>query len=504
MSVESKDADMSRRDFVGRLSGIIGGLSAPAFIRSAQASSDTRPNILFIISDEHDPGVTGCYGDPRIQTPNLDRFADRGVLFNNCYTNSPLCVPSRLSLLSGKYCTRVGAYSNSCWLPSEDYPTLSERLKSAGYDCHLSGKMHLDSTRRHGLQELFPAWTNDSKKSGRGGRRKPDDTSVNSKSWKGRSAEFRVDKTSRVMEHDREVTRSCSEFLSKRKKQDAPFFLIAGYLAPHFPLIVPQSYYDRYQDKIPMPTIPEGFFDTQVTNYKHLRQDFGVTEATPEQIKLGRECYWAFVNWFDDQIGKLMTALDNSSEAESTLVIYTTDHGENKGDHGMWWKNCMYEHATRVPLMVRWPGRWDDGSRRKEVCSLVDVTQTMVEAAGAETPGDWNGQSLSTYLDDPKASAPGFAISEYYAHNIASGFAMLRSGDYKYVYHTQMSEEYGPERELYNLSEDPGEFHNLAQSPQQKQRIETMHTKLVSELGRDPDETELICRADYKKGYDRG
>ncbi len=504
MSIQSANRDLNRRDFVGRLGGILGGLAAPAFIRSTQAANDVRPNILFIISDEHDPGVTGCYGDGIVQTPNLDRFAEQGVLFDNCYTNSPLCVPSRLSFLSGKYCTRVGVYSNNCWLPSDDYPTVSKLLKSSGYDCLLSGKLHFDSTRRYGFKELFPAFTNAYNKTGRGSRRKPDDTSINRKSWENRSSDFRVGDTSKVMEHDLKVTQACSEFLAKRRKDDRPFFMVAGYLSPHFPLVVPQEYYARYQDKIPMPNLPDGFLENQVLNYKHLRRGFGVTEATEEKTKLGRECYWAFTNWFDTQIGELLTALENSSVSDTTLVIYTTDHGENKGDHGMWWKNCMYEHASRVPLLVRWPGRWDDGSRRDGVCSLVDVTQTMLEAGGTEAPEDWNGQTLSGCLDDPDSPGPGFAVSEYYAHNIASGFAMLRLGDYKYVYHTRMTDEYGPEQELYNLIEDPGEFRNLANSPEHKERIKAMHKELLNELGRDPDETEQICRADYKKGYDRG
>ena len=500
---EGERESLNRRDFVGHIGGILTALSAPALVRSSQAASEKRPNILVIMSDEHDPAVMGCYGDAHIRTPHMDGLAAGGVTFDNCYTNSPLCVPSRLSFLAGKYCSRIGAWSNNCWLPSDDYATLPQVLGAQGYECCLSGKMHLDSTRRHGLRELFPASTNDYKKTGTGGRRKPTDMSVNKKSWANRSSDFRIGDRSQVMDHDRDVTRYSREFLSNRTRGDKPFFLIAGYLSPHFPLVVPRDHYKRYQDKIAMPEIPRGHLEGQVLNYQHVRRGFGTTEATDAQTKLGRECYWALTDWFDREIGELMHALQQSAAADNTLVVYTSDHGENKGDHGMWWKNCMYETAARVPLIARWPGRWDDGSRRSNACSLVDVVQTVLDAAGSEPPEDWDGRPLSSVLDDPQANDPDFAVSEYFAHNIASGFTMLRTGRYKYVYHTRMDKEHGPERELYDVQADPGEFTNLAARTEHRKMIEELHGAMLKEVGRDPDETERICRADYARGYGR-
>ena len=499
----SDDSTIGRREFIGQLGLVAAVLGAPALVRSAQAASDRRPNVLVIISDEHDPAVMGCYGDSIVATPNLDRLAAGGVVFENAYTNSPLCVPSRLSFLAGQYCSRVGAWSNRCRLPSDEYPTLPRILNAVGYECYLGGKMHLDKSRRYGFQELYPASTNAAKKSGRGNRRKATDEHVNTNSWAQRSADFRIGDQSKVIDHDRQVTRYCSEFLANRKAGDGPFFLIAGYLAPHFPLIVPQDYYDRYKDKIAMPVIPEGYLDTLPLNYKHLRRGFGVAEATSERIKMGRECYWALTHWFDTEVGKLLSALERSAVSETTLLIYVTDHGENKGDHGLWWKNCMFEPAVRIPMILRWPKRWPEGTRRSGVCSMVDVAQTIVQAAGAEAPENWNGRSVVPLLDDPNAPWPDFALSEYYAHNIASGFTMLRKGAYKCVYHNRMDEEHGPERELYDLQADPAELTNLANRPEYKAKIEAMHKTMVKEIGRDPEETELICRADYARGYDR-
>jgi choline-sulfatase len=134
---------------------------------------------------------------------------------------------------------------------------------------------------------------------------------------------------------------------------------------------------------------------------------------------------------------------------------------------------------------------------------MVDLVQTIAELGGAETPGDWNGESMCRWMDDGETAWKDRAVSEYYAHNIASGYAMLRTGKYKYVYHTRMDADHPPERELYDLEADPGEFHNLASDPHQSGRIARMHAQLVEELGEDPDETELRCRADYARGYGR-
>jgi len=494
-SVKSKDR-FSRRRFLK---------SAVAFplVLSAEKPRSGKirgPNIVFIISDEHNAGVLGCYGNSTVATPNLDRLAARGVVFENCYCNSPLCVPSRLSFTAGKYASRVGAWSNNCWLPSADMITLPRILNAAGYESFLCGKMHYDRTRRYGFREIGGNM-NQSFKTGIGRRRKPD----NLKPLLGISNRFRDFHVggSFVLRHDRKVTEGVVDFLSKRKAGENPFFLVAGYLAPHFPLIVPERYWQRYRGRIPLPVIPKGHLESQPLNYKHLRIAFNVEDVPLEIVRKGRELYYGLTQWVDNQIGKVLEALARSEAAENTVVIYTSDHGENMGEHGLWWKNCMYEHASRVPMIISYPRRWKEGQRRKGACSLVDVVQTIAEIAGTECPGDWNGDSLVRWLDDASYAWKDRALSEYYGHNIASGFVMLREGDFKYVYHTPPDKEHPAERELYNLKHDPGEFHNLASDPAQKERIERMHATLIKEVGEDPNETELRCRADYAKGYGR-
>jgi choline-sulfatase len=463
--------------------------------------SVSKPNIIVIISDEHNAGVLGCDGNNIVRTENLDGLSRRGVTFESCYCNSPLCVPSRLSFTSGKYISRVGAWSNNCWLGRADCPTLPRIMNAAGYESVLCGKMHYDRTRRYGFREIGGNMNN-SYKTGRGGRRSADDLSPK-EGISGRFDNFHTGDESSILTHDRKVTAGTVEFLRNRKAGEKPFFLLVGYLAPHFPLIVPEKYWKQYKGKVPMPEIPEGHLKSQPRNYQHLRIGFNVEDAPDEIVRKGRELYYGLTQWLDEEVGKVLRALRDSVAADNTVVIYTTDHGENMGEHGLWWKNCMYEHASRVPLIVSWPSRWKGGERRTQACSLVDVVQTIAEIGGAAVPGDWNGDSMVRWLDNAKSDWKDVAVSEYYAHNIASGFAMIRMGRYKYVYHTAADANHPAERELYDLESDPGEFQNLAEQAKYKRRTRTMHAALLRELGEDPDKTEQRCRSDYARGYSR-
>jgi choline-sulfatase len=405
-----------------------------------------------------------------------------------------------LSFTSGKYIHRVGAWNNSCKLPGDEHPSLPHLLNAAGYESFLCGKQHYDAAHRYGFTEIGGNM-NDAHMTGFGGRRRADDTTVNVRGGQQRFAEFRAGEKSSVINHDRRVTAGVLDFFAKRTRGEKPFFLFAGFLAPHFPLIVPESYWAHYRDKVPLPEIPNGFLESMPLNYKHLRRGFGTVDAPPEVVKRGRELYHGFTEWADNEIGTVLDTLAKSPFADDTVVIYTSDHGENMGEHGLWWKNCLYEQAAHVPLIVNWPKRWTGGQRRTGACSLVDVVQTIAEMGGTKAPADWNGTSMVKWLDDPKARWEDLAVSQYYAHNIASGYAMIRMGPWKYTYHTAPDAQHAPERELYNLDTDAMEFRNLAADVSQKQRVQSMHAALVKELGEDPEESELRCRAENAKGY---
>jgi choline-sulfatase len=460
-----------------------------------------RPNILLIMSDEHDPAVTGCYGDPLVRTPNLDRLAAQGVPFDGCSCNSPLCVPSRLSFTAGRYVSRVSAWQNSATLPAPDISSLPRLLRSAGYAPYLCGKQHYDARRRYGFIDLEPDF-NQVRKHGRGAHREPRDHRPGAVGWHQRAAEFHPGERSVIIDHDRRVTDLASCFLADHDAAQAPFFLFAGYLAPHFPLIAPEEIVARYRGRVPAPIPASKPFDQQPVNLQHHQLGFGTTLCAPDDLQRGRELYWALTDWFDQEVGRLLENLADSAAADNTIVIYTSDHGENKGDHGLWWKNCMYQHGARVPLIVSWPARWAGGQRRSGACSLVDLVQTIADLAGRPAPEDWNGDSMLPYLDDPRHDWKDSALSEYYGHNVCSGMTMYRSGRWKYIYHARIDAEHGPERELYDLTADPDEQQDLAGDPGQVERLESLHAAMIGELGEDPDAIEQRCRAELAVGYD--
>ena len=403
---------------------------------TAEGGGSRRPNIVLIMSDEHDPAVTGCYGDRVVRTPHLDRLAASGTTFDAAYCNSPLCVPSRLSFTAGQHIHRFNGWSNACWITTErpDLPTLPRVLHDAGYGAYLCGKMHYDPTRDYGFQMLpcGPVDLNNTWKNGRLGRVDPDhrDPQLGAKNWQQRADEIGPNTSSWVYDHDRGVTDGAISFLQQRHRDDQPFFLLAGHIAPHFPLWAPPELCEYYRDKVPAPLIPPGHIDSLPRNYHNLRSGFGVPSTQDPIVQHARECYWALTEWYDSEVGRLLAAIEASPERDNTVVIYTSDHGENKGDHGMWWKNCAFEASARVPLIVSWPGVVPAGERREQACSLVDVVQTCVDLAGATAPESWDGDSLLPLLQT-KADQDEWkdqAVCLYFGQFISSGLIMIRRG----------------------------------------------------------------------------
>ncbi len=493
--------NISRRQFLNTVTASTLGMALSQGRAAGLLKSAKKPNILWIMSDEHNPAVAGCYGNVIAHTPNIDSLAAEGITFDAHYCNSPLCVPSRLSITSGKYISRVDVWGLTSWLPDPDIASLPRVLNQAGYRSFLCGKQHYDYTRRYGFTDAggnFNCWY----KNGKGHRLPP--THLTQKELSPRFKTFHPGDHGSTVEHDRRVTKGAVEFLSKRQGDDKPFFLFIGYLAPHFPLIVPDEYWERFRGKIDMPDIPKGFLDGLPLNYKVQRTGFEEIDVPDDVVLRGRELYYGLTDWVDNEIGKVLTALRLYPDiAENTIIIYSSDHGENMGEHGMWWKNCMFDQSSKVPLVIAWPKRWHGRQRRSGVSSHLDLVQTIAAMADAHTPEDWNGSPMLNWMDRGSSHWKNYAVSEYYAHNTASGYVMVRQGQWKYVYHCVIDKDHPAERELYDLASDPMEFHNLAGRPEHKGLIERLHRLLLKEVPGDPDETEQRSRFQLARGYNR-
>lgn len=488
-----------RREFIK--GGAIAGLAASQPHLFAAAKGQKKPNILLIMSDEHNQRVTGCYGNGIVKTPHMDSLAASGVTFENHYCNSPLCVPSRSSFTAGKYCSRVDTWGLSSELPDANMPTIARVLNDAGYESYLCGKMHYDNTRRYGFREIGGNF-NANYKTGKGRRYTPDEVKEHTP-LSGRFKDFHTGDNGRTVLHDIKVTTGAVDFLNKREA-GTPFFLLVGYLAPHFPLIVPEKFYQPYKDKVPMPNVPDGLVASMPINYKLQRTAYKVTDVPADKVKIGRELYYGLTSWVDNEMGKVLAALKaNPKIADNTVIIYTSDHGENMGEHSMWWKSCLYDQAARVPLIISYPERWKPGQRRKEATGHVDVVKTIADIAGGHTPEDWDGDSLTPWMENSSYNWKDLAVVEYYAHSIAHGIVMARTGKWKYTYHGKPAADMPVERQLFDMEKDPEEFHNLASDPQHADLIAKLHKRMMYEVRQDPDETEQRARYQLAKGYDR-
>ncbi|MEI8087564.1 MAG: sulfatase-like hydrolase/transferase, partial [Paludibacter sp.] len=296
-----------------------------------------QPNILLLISDEHNATILVCDGNSLAHTPALDGLAKSGIYFNSFYCSSPQSVPSRQSLTTGKYVSHHNVWGNTPGVP-EGTPSLARLLNAVGYESYLSGKMHYMGVGEHGFTILDD--NEKKKKDGEaevetfhGGKRKriPADFFPSDNGQIGK--EFRdvggVDTPVGVS--DRRIAKTIIEFIKSRKASDKPFFVTMGFSAPHYPLTVPNSLLAKYKEKIPAPEIPDGYLENLPLNYRHLRNDRKLEHIPANTIQLARESYYAKVEWMDSVMGTVIETMRKSPLYENTIIIYMSDHGENMG-----------------------------------------------------------------------------------------------------------------------------------------------------------------------------
>lgn len=349
-------------------------------------------NIVFIFSDEHTGQVMGHREHPVVQTPNLDQLAGQSYTFDNAYCNYPICTPSRLSMLTGKYAHQIDAWDLGV-IPNREHKTWGDYLSKVGYDTILCGRTHFNGIDRLNgfskrLLDDLPRWCS------RNGRPP------------NRSADARRGSNSHVAEcgpgehehtrYDREVTDLAVDFLHQRSlsSDKKPFLLYCGYMHPHFPLIAPNEFYSMYNpDTLTLPETWNEPLESQHPIIQHHRWSWRNDIPPPvETVRCALASYYALVSCLDAHIGRIMETIDKTHLRENTVVIYTSDHGEMAGNHGMWQKQCFYEPSVRVPMIMRLPSH-ETGCIKQNV-SLIDVLPTMLDIAGLEKPSDLAGESL--------------------------------------------------------------------------------------------------------------
>ena len=259
------------------------------------------------------------------------------------------------------------------------------------------------------------------------------------------------------LEVDDLVQARALDYLREPARQDRPWALNVSFIAPHFPYIAPQRFWDMYPpDEMDLPELPDGHLETLHPMAQRIRTMFGFPQFPDEVVRRARAGYYALITYFDEKIGELLDALEATGQRENTVIIHLSDHGDMNGEHGMWRKSNFYDASARVPLQVVWPGRIDGGRRLSEVVSLVDVSATVCDIAGDDCDLPLDGDSLLPLLTNGDPTWKDEAFCEYLAHGTDRPMAMLRRGRYKLNY------SWGDPVELYDLAADPGEFHDLA------------------------------------------
>ncbi len=333
------------------------------------------PNLLYIHSDQHSPFVAGCCGDTLVRTPHLDALAAEGVLLENAYCPSPICVPSRMSMLSGRHPFENRVWTNSHILSSA-IPTLAHAMGAAGYRPVLIGRMHaLGPDQLHGYAERLVGDHGSNHLGGDGGTDRGD--------LQGCAGPARVSLTnsgpgqSSYQVHDEDVTAAAVDYLNrigvKRRSgvDRSPFSISVGFMLPHQPFVARREDYELYEGRMTMPRTPEPFRDDLHPHIARWRQATGTVEVPDEEVLRARTAYWGLVTRMDAMIGEILEALRRNDLAGNTLILYTSDHGEQVGEHGLWWKQTFYEDSVKVPAILSWPGGLPQGGRCDRVVSSL-------------------------------------------------------------------------------------------------------------------------------------
>lgn len=457
-----------------------------------------RHNVLVLLSDEHDPRVSGAAGHRLARTPNLDRLAARGTQFLRAYTPSPVCVPARASLATGRWVHEIGYWDNAMGYDGR-VPGWGHSLLAEGICVESIGKLHYrNATDPTGFaRQHEPMHLADGIGQVWGSVRDPLPETI------GPSPLFRELGLgeSTYNRYDARSADRAIEWLDERarEKSGAPWVLFVGFVAPHFPLVVPQRYLEPYPpDSIPLPKLlpRDGYRDHPwvAANRRHCDHDAAL--GTDERRRLAIACYRGLVSFMDEQVGRVLGALERSGLASATRVIYSSDHGDNLGARGTWNKCLMYLESTGVPLIVAGPGV-PAGKICRTNANLVDVAPTILESTGTSQPyesGPLRGRSLvdlANESDDPER--PGF--SEYHAVGSPSGAFMLARGRFKYHYYV------GYPPELFDLDADPEEAHDLAPDPGHAALLREFEAELRAML--DPEAVDRHAKKDQNALVER-
>jgi choline-sulfatase len=433
-----------------------------------------RPNVLLILADQLAASWLPVYGHGMVRAPNLSALADGATVYDNAYCPSPLCAPSRASMLSGLLPSRTGVFDNAAEMRAS-LPTATHGLRARGYFTAVAGKMHfVGPDQLHGFEErlttdIYPAdmdWTPDWRLPLT--ERLPWYHTMESVLTPGVTA------ASLQQDYDDEVAFRATRklFDLAREGPERPFFLAVSFTSPHDPWEVRRDYWDRYdRGAIDLPVVPRIPLSETDPHSRRLREMCGAEEVelSEDQIRTARHGYYAAVSYLDDKVGELLRTLAEAGLDDSTAIVFTADHGEMLGERGLWYKMSFFEASARVPLMLRLPGG-AASARVTAPVSLLDLAPTLLELTGGDA-----GDELADGLDGASllGERSGPVTGEYLAEGLRAPAVMIRRGRLKFVACP------GDPDQLYDLDDDPDELVNLATDEARRSSVEEFRREVA-------------------------
>lgn len=468
-----------------------------------------KPNILFIIADQLRYDALGCYGNTQIHTPNIDKLSMNGSTFDNHFIQNPVCGPSRCSILTGRYPKNHGTRDNGIPLQDSEI-TIPEVLRDNGYETAAIGKMHL-TTQFKPKEREEEDWPDDNygfnvihtscdTKTGeyldylkehsmknykavleQGKQKMKEDTaSASEKNLDGPPQLFKSDvdaefhQTTWIADRTIDFINSCDD--------DKPFFAYCSFVDPHNPFDPPKPYDSMYDiGKLELPIRKEGELEDKPPHFMKHRVGKGFSNEKYDYRKLSDEdwlsiksAYYGMITLIDHNIGRMIEALKQKNILDNTLVIFTADHGELLGDHGLLFKGPFhYDSIIKAPMILSLTDVVPKGSRYRQITEHVDLMSTILDYAGIRAPNGVQGISMSNILRGDKGAGRKYSLTEFNCYDWGLSIKTIVSKDYKLTYYA--GEQYG---ELYDRNEDPNEFVNLWDD----YNYCDVKTKLINEL----------------------
>lgn len=423
--------------------------------------AEERPNVLFVAVDDLNDWIGVLGGHPQSKTPNIDRLVSRGVLFTNAHCAAPACNPSRAALMTGIRPATSGVYhNNQPWRPAmPDAITIPQHFVQHGYTALGSGKIY------HGRYPDPASWDEyyPSKQKQRPNDPVPPDRPVNGIPQTSHFDWGPLDVESADM-GDSQVADWVIQRLTQPRNR--PFFLACGFYRPHLPWYVPRKYFERHPvESVLLPETLDGDLDDVPRGGIQMARPQGdhAKVLANEQWHKAVQGYLASIAFVDEQIGRVLNALDESEHAENTIVVFWTDHGWHLGEKQHWRKFALWEEATRTPLAIVAPGVTKANARCDRPVTLTDIYPTLIELCGLDGRQELEGQSLVALLKDPAREWDRPALTTHGRNNHA-----VRSDRYRYIRYADGGEE------LYDHTTDKMEWHNLAGVPEYQRIKESL------------------------------